>query len=136
MGLPGSGKTTLAKELVKLLPNCQWYNADLVRHTHNDWDFSNEGRIRQAKRLRDLANSVKDYSVTDFVAPTQESRDIFDADYTIWMDTISKSEYEDTNSIFEKPELYNIRIVRKDAKNLASQILNDINNLIITNIKE
>jgi adenylate kinase family enzyme len=50
MGLPGSGKTMLAKELQDKL-NCPWFNADIVREQFNDWDFSKEGRIRQSLRM-------------------------------------------------------------------------------------
>ena len=53
MGLPGSGKTTLASELVPLL-NAKWLNNDKVRKAAKDWDFSEEGRVRQAKRCRKL----------------------------------------------------------------------------------
>ena len=76
MGLPGSGKTTLAKELVPLL-NAKWLNADKVRTEYNDWDFSAEGRVRQANRMRDLAKKLRDdgnYVVADFVCPTKEAR--------------------------------------------------------------
>ena len=54
MGLPGSGKTTLAKELVPLL-NAKWLNADKVRTEYNDWDFSDAGRVRHANRMRELS---------------------------------------------------------------------------------
>ena len=57
MGLPGSGKTTLASELVPLL-NAKWLNNDKVRKAANDWDFSEEGRARQAKRMDDLVNDT------------------------------------------------------------------------------
>ena len=53
MGLPGSGKTYLTQRLVPLL-NAAWYNADKVSEMANDWDFSDEGRERQSKRMRDL----------------------------------------------------------------------------------
>ena len=38
MGLPGSGKTTLANELAKLIKSKR-LNADEVRKAANDWDF-------------------------------------------------------------------------------------------------
>ena len=45
MGLPGAGKTTLANEMAPLL-NARRLNADEVRKAANDWDFSEEGRVR------------------------------------------------------------------------------------------
>ena len=118
MGLPGSGKTTLAGRLEASLKqegkSVTWLNADKIRALYQDWDFSYEGRIRQAKRLADLANVDDCYTIVDFVAPLQESRDIFNADFTIWMDTIMVSKYEDTDKIFEPPTKYNLRIQDHD----------------------
>ena len=102
-GLPGSGKTTLAEPFAKLI-NGVHINADAVRKNYNDWDFSVEGRIRQAQRMRHLADGVVlsgKVAVADFVCPTEETRKVFGPDYTVWMDTIESSEYEDTNSMFE-----------------------------------
>ena len=86
MGLPGSGKTYLAERLVPIL-NAAWYNADKLREMANDWDFSDEGRRRQSRRMRTFADFEKDndrYVVCDFVCPTKETRENFDADIVIW----------------------------------------------------
>ncbi len=58
MGLPGSGKTTLANELAPLL-NAKRLNVDEVRREASDWDFSEEGRKRQAKRMADFALKLR-----------------------------------------------------------------------------
>ena len=108
MGLPGSGKTTLANELAPLL-NAKRLNADEVRKDANDWDFSEEGRKRQAKRMADFALKMKEdgsYVVVDFICPTPEARKLFPADYVVWVDTIQKGRFEDTNQMFVKPEKY------------------------------
>ena len=113
LGLPGSGKSWLAERLTNHIENCAWFNADKVRMACNDWSFSMEGRIRQAKRMRTYADFEKKngrMAICDFVAPTEKTRKEFCSDYTIWLDTISKSRYEDTNKVFEKPKDYDLHI--------------------------
>ena len=103
IGLSGSGKTTLATELSDRL-KAYHLNADVIRKQYDDWDFSKEGRIRQATRLKGLASeSDNEYVVIDFICPLKEGRDIIDADYVIWMDTVTSSKYKDTDNVFEKP---------------------------------
>jgi len=105
MGLPGSGKTHLAKRLHVHL-NCAWYNADKVREMANDWDFTDAGRRRQSERMNTIATfeAVRGRTVIcDFVCPTGETRKEFNADITIWMNTIEAGRFDDTNKIFEEP---------------------------------
>jgi adenylylsulfate kinase len=105
-GLPGSGKSYLAEPLADELGGV-WINADQVREHYDDWDFSDEGRMRQAMRMKFLADGVVragKYAITDFVCPFERARKDFNADYTVWMDTITEGRFEDTNKIFEKPE--------------------------------
>lgn len=115
MGLPGSGKTTLAETLQKRL-NCPWFNADVVRKMFNDWEFSYDGRIRQAYRMWSMASKCinSNYILIDMVAPTEEIRKIITPDLTIWMNTIQTSKYLDTNAIFEPPEYVEIEITSFD----------------------
>ena len=104
-GLPGSGKTTLAKILSKKLKAVH-INADEVREKYNDWDFTPEGRLRQAYRMKFLSDGVNLAGrtvVADFVCPTENTRSEFNADFNIWMDTITSGRFEDTNKMFEKP---------------------------------
>jgi len=111
-GLPGSGKSTLAEPFAELLGGV-WINADKVRERYNDWDFTPEGRIRQAQRMKHLADGVVmagKIAVADFVCPTEQARLEFDPDYTIWMDTITEGRFEDTNKMFEKPASYNYHV--------------------------
>ena len=128
MGLPGSGKTTLASELVPLL-KAKWLNADEVRKEANDWDFSAEGRTRQAKRMWSKAQEYKNqgnHVVADFVCPTPAARALFPADFIIWVDTIKEGRFDDTNKMFVKPEKYNYHVTTQDAKNWAPKILKEI----------
>ena len=104
-GLPGSGKTTLAKSLVNLIGGIH-INADEVREKYDDWDFSNEGRTRQAYRMKFLSDGVVQagkIAVADFICPTKNTREDFNADFSVWMNTIEKGRFEDTNKMFEKP---------------------------------
>ena len=128
MGLPGSGKTTLANELAPML-NSKRLNADEVRKEANDWDFSQEGRNRQAKRMADFAAQLKErgnYVIADFICPTPEARDLFPADFVVWVDTIKEGRFEDTNKMFIKPDKYDFHVTTQDAKNWALKILKGI----------
>ena len=128
MGLPGSGKTTLAKLLAPMF-NAVWLNADQVRKEADDWDFSEEGRTRQSLRMWTLAEEAVNNNrvvVADFVCPTEETRKQFNADYTIWMDTIKEGRFEDTNKMFEEPSQYDFKIGHKEADMWAFLIKQDI----------
>jgi len=128
MGLPGAGKTTLANELGPLL-KAKRVNADEVRKSANDWDFSEEGRKRQSKRMSKLALNLKNegnYVIADFICPTPEARNLFPADYIIWVDTIKEGRFEDTNQMFVKPEKYNFHVTTQDAKLWAPKIFEDL----------
>lgn len=133
MGLPGAGKTTLAKALVsKLLDSgstVKWFNADQVRKDNDDWDFSDAGRMRQAHRMNKLAkDSDVDFVVCDFVCPTPLLRAIFTPQYTVWVDTIIKSRFEDTDDKFTPPTNYQYRLIEQDAEWHAKQIADELLN--------
>ena len=128
MGLPGSGKTTLASNLVPLL-NAKWLNADEVRKAASDWDFSSEGRTRQANRMWTKALEFKIQGlnvVADFVCPTPAARELFPADYIIWMDTIKEGRFDDTNKMFVKPEKFDFKVTSMDAKVWAEKIYQEL----------
>ena len=134
MGLPGSGKTTLAKPFAELIGGV-WINADQVRERYNDWDFSPAGRIRQAQRMRYLADGIElagKIVVADFICPTEELRNLFNADYTIWMDTIQKGQYADTNAIFEPPTHVDYH-VKKWFKDTHAELMKVVTNYITRN---
>jgi adenylylsulfate kinase len=128
MGLPGAGKTTLVNELEKLI-KCKILNADKMRKAANDWDFSMEGRKRQAKRMSDAAIKLKKEGnnvIADFICPTLEAQELFQSDYIIWVDTIKEGRFEDTNQMFVKPEKFNFHVTTQDAKMWAFKILEDL----------
>ena len=128
MGLPGAGKTTLANELAPLL-DAKRLNADEVRKEADDWDFSIEGRIRQAKRMSEFALKLKaegNYVIADFIAPTPAARNLFPADYTIWVDTIKEGRFDDTNKMFVKPDKFDFHVTSQDAVFWAPKILLEI----------
>ena len=131
MGLPGSGKTTLAKLLVPMF-NAIWLNADEVRKKADDWDFSEEGRKRQSLRMWSFAEEAVDANrtvVADFICPTEATRKEFDADYTVWVDTIKEGRFEDTNKVFQEPEKYDFRVTHQEADMWAYLIKQDINGM-------
>ena len=143
MGLPGAGKTMLAGALKTYLEEngdisysralnehigdfkCQvnWFNADDIRRKYNDWDFSNDGRIRQSLRMFQFSMEAGgDYVICDFVAPLVEMRNNFKADWTIWVDTIREGRYADTNAMFQEPKVYDFRVTEQDCKKWAEFI--------------
>ena len=128
MGLPDSGKTTLAKLLAPIF-NAVLLNADEVRKEANDWDFSEMGRSIQANRMKRLADEAIQSNRNvgaDFVCPTEHTREDFDADYIIWMDTIKESKYEDTNKMFEQPKNFDFKVTHKDAQMFSFLIKQEI----------
>ena len=103
-GLPGAGKTYLAERLSTRI-TCAWFNADDIRKKYDDWDFSDEGRLRQATRMHDLASRAEEtVALVDFVCPTNALRNVFQADTSIWLNTIKAGRFEDTNKLFEPPQ--------------------------------
>ena len=132
MGLPGAGKTTLANELAKLI-KAKRLNADEIRKAANDWDFSKEGRTRQSKRMSDSALKIKNEGnivIADFICPTPEARKLFPADYVVWVDTIQKGRFEDTNQMFVKPEKYDFHVTSQDAQAWAPKIFENIKKIL------
>ena len=131
MGLPGSGKTYLAKRMQPIL-RAAWYNADIVREMANDWDFSPEGRIRQSLRMKNLADFEKNQGrivICDFVCPTRETKKNFNPDITIWMNTIKSGRYEDTNKMFEIPTEVDYEIIEMNDSNheiISTKILENV----------
>lgn len=134
MGLPGSGKTTLAKPFAELIGGV-WINADQIRERYNDWDFSIDGRIRQAQRMKHLADGIEmagKIAVADFVCPTEKARQEFGADYTVWMDTIKEGRFADTNILFEPP--LNVDYHVKDwFKDTHAELMKVVTNYIARN---
>jgi len=128
MGLPGAGKTTLANELAKLIETKR-LNADEIRRAANDWDFSEEGRTRQSKRMSEVAIKLKNEGnnvIADFICPTPEARKLFPADYIVWVDTIQKGRFEDTNQMFVKPEKFDFHVTTQDANLWAPKIAEEL----------
>jgi len=125
MGLPGSGKTWLGKRISKAF-DIPFWDADDVRKIYNDWDFSQQGRERQALRMRKLAQ-IDALSVSAFVCPLPGYRSFFFPDKLIWMDTIGKSEYEDTNKLFQPPHKYDLRVTKWIDENQLYKCLEGFN---------
>lgn len=128
MGLPGSGKTTLAN-LLSIELKCPHFEADVIRKMWSDWDFSEDARIRQSHRMRQMCNIVEGkWAIADFVCPTETTRKLFDPDIIIWMDTNNSDhkQYEDTNSMFQKPKKPDFHVKTKQAEANVEFILKRI----------
>ena len=130
IGLPGSGKTELAKALKDRI-NAIHLNADEVRATVNsDLGFAPEDRLEQARRMGEMARLISKQGVSpvivDFVCPTELTRAAFGKpDILIYMDTIKEGRFEDTNKMFERPEKYDATFEdhRLDADQKATVII-------------
>ncbi len=113
MGLPGSGKTTLASVLAPRL-RAVHFNADEMRaRVNKDLGFAPADRIEQATRmgfLCDLALRAGHNAVADFICPTPETRAAFGAQFVVWIDRIEAGRFEDTNRLFVPPRRYDIRV--------------------------
>lgn len=130
MGLPGAGKTTLSLELAKAL-NAVHFNADEVRKKiSKDLGFSIEDRVEHAKRMGVLCDIVVrsgNYAIADFVCPTRDTRLAFGADaFIIWVNRIETSRYEDTNNLFEAPDIYHIEVTKDQTPEYWTNIIKSL----------
>ena len=108
IGLPGSGKTTFAKELADRI-NAVHLNADAVRAELNkDLGFTPEDRLEQARRMGALSRLLADqgyHVVVDFVNPTKETRQSFGTpDKVVWMNRRPVRDFPDTTAMWETPQ--------------------------------
>ena len=113
MGLPGAGKTKLAKVLGPLL-SAVIFNADAVRaNLSRDLGFSHEDRVEHARRMSWMCDRVTEAggtAIADFICPTEETRAAFGEAFTIWVDRIEAGRFEDTNRMFVAPERFDLRV--------------------------
>lgn len=136
MGLPGSGKTTLATALRLNLDTAVYWNADEVRMTINSHlTFSPEDRIKQAETMKWLSDKVVESNnmcIIDFICPTKETREAFGTDdaWVIWVDRIKEGRFDDTNVLFEPPEKYDFRVT--DDGRAAEYWANEISQYIFS----
>ena len=120
MGLPGSGKTSLAKLLAPMF-NAVLINEDEVRKEANDFDLSEVGRSIHTNRMKRLADEAIQNNrnvVADFECTDDERKD-FNADYIIYMDTIKEGK-------LEQPSNFDFKVTHKEATMWAFLIKQDI----------
>ncbi len=127
MGLPGSGKTKLAKSLAKSLRELritvELLNADTLRLQADDWDFSREGRMRQAYRMADLAEtSAAEICIIDMVAALSAQRTVIAPDMLVFMNTLGESAYQDTNEVFAPPSSSDVEFKNHVSNNVAKVV--------------
>lgn len=119
IGLPGAGKTTLAKEICRRTDAIH-LNADQVRSDlSKDLGFSQEDREEQARRMGAMSRLLSDQGklvVVDFVNPTKGTRQAFGpADFTVYVNRINSGRFEDTNLIWQEPEAFDLEINAGDS---------------------
>jgi hypothetical protein len=121
MGLPGAGKTTLARQLAPRL-NAVHFNADDIRaNVNKDLGFSERDRIEQARRMGWLCDRVVKagcFAIADFICPTPAAREAFlggGEAFVIWVDRIQAGAFEDTNRMFVQPDHYHPRVTKNGA---------------------
>lgn len=127
IGLPGSGKTTLATALADRI-NAVHLNADYVRSTINsDLGFTPKDRVEHSRRLGEMARMLSGQGlivVVDFICPTLDARTAFGKpNILVWMDTITKGRFEDTNKLWEKPTEFDYHFVSYDSKGQTDLII-------------
>jgi hypothetical protein len=113
MGLPGAGKTTLARCLAPLI-DAVVFNADEVRaHISRDLGFSHADRIEHARRMGRMSDRVVEAggtAIADFVCPTPQTRAAFGTAFVVWVDRIAAGRFEDTNRLFVPPATWDVRV--------------------------
>lgn len=112
IGLPGSGKTTLATELADRI-NAIHLNADYVRSTINsDLGFELKDRIEHARRLGEMAKMLSSqghHVIVDFICPTKETRKSFGSpDKLILMKRTPTRQFDDTTLMWEEPSKFDL----------------------------
>ena len=127
IGLPGSGKTTLATALADRI-NAVHLNADYVRSTINsDLGFTPKDRVEHSRRLGEMARMLSGQGlivVVDFICPTLDARTAFGKpNILVWMDTITEGRFEDTNKLWEKPTEFDYHFVSYDSKGQTDLII-------------
>jgi len=81
-GQPGSGKTTLAKEITFDRPSCQWFHidGDDIRELFQNKDYSEVGRrknIELAQQIAEYLESKGKKVVVSLVSPYKDQREYF-----------------------------------------------------------
>ena len=85
-----------------------------------------KGKQKEWQILHIKLKEEGNFVVADFICPTPEARELFPADFIIWVDTIKEGRFDDTNKMFVKPDKFNFHVTTQDAKNWAPKIIKEI----------
>ena len=131
MGRCGASNTRLAAELLEELHKngpAEHLSSEEIRKEFNDSDYSEDGEVRTAQRMRMIADRYVDNGwpvICDLICPTPYTRLIIDADITVWLDTVMTEQ-----DLFIEPteDEYTLKVI--DDNTSCAAVIADLVNIL------
>lgn len=113
MGLPGSGKTRLAKRVAKLLPRSVVLHSTQERVRAKDVDRGPDGQNRHAYRMLELCRQQEaEYVIIDMGCPLPEQREILNPDIVVWLNNRQGTPCKEAEANFVPPEFWDAKFFK------------------------